>query len=141
MTRSLIGIVLLLGAVALADEPRVVPASAVVWKDAPDMPPGVQISPVFGDPKTGPFQILMKMPKGTRIPPHWHSATEVLTVVSGEAVIGWGATVDEAHGKVLGAGGYAVIPPRSVHWGLARTDVMAVRFADGPADTHPVVVK
>ena len=44
---------------------------------------------------------------------------------------------DDAHGTVLGAGGYAVMPAKAVHWGLARTDVVAVRFADGPADTHP----
>lgn len=128
---------LLVGAAALADEPRLVPAPAVVWKDAPGMPPGVQTSLVFGDPRVGPFQILMKMPKGTTIPPHWHSATEVLTILSGEAVVGQGTAVDAAHGTLLGAGGYAVIPPKAVHWGLARTDVVAVRMADGPADSHP----
>jgi hypothetical protein len=68
---------------AFPAEPRSSPTRAA-------MPKGVQSSLVFGDPTVGPFIVSHKIPAGTTLMPHMHSAEEVTTVVSGTLEFGTG---------------------------------------------------
>ncbi|MGH9340843.1 MAG: cupin domain-containing protein [Acidobacteriota bacterium] len=87
-----------------------------------------------GDPAKEPSLALLKIPAGTLTPPHFHTADEVATVVSGKILIGSGEKVVEAKGKEIDASGYFVIPGGTPHWGKAQTDVVLVRYSSGPRD-------
>ena len=63
---------------------RIMP-DAVIWKDNPAFPKGVQIVTLVGDPtKAGGTVVLrIKFPPNFQMPPHTHSYSEVVTVISG----------------------------------------------------------
>jgi quercetin dioxygenase-like cupin family protein len=66
---------------------------AVVWKDGP--PP---------------------LPAGARLAPHWHPRDERVTILSGAAELGFGATADRKATKRYDAGSFYVNPPRTMHY-------------------------
>ena len=92
----------------------VIMPDAVKWGPAPPfMPPGSQLAIMRGDPaKDGLFIIRGKMPDGYTIPPHWHSAAENVTVLSGVFNVGMGDKLDKSKGQALAAGGFFSAPPR-----------------------------
>ena len=83
----IIATLLFLGTTLFAAAPPVgtIQVTNVVWTAAPpNMPKGTLIAVLEGDPKKpGMFTIRVKMPAGTRIPPHWHPRQERVTVLSG----------------------------------------------------------
>ncbi len=121
-----------------AQAPRetvVVKAAAVKWADHPFVK-GAKMCVVAGDPAKGPSTLLMKFPKGMAIAPHWHTADEVVTVVSGSAVFGSGETADASQGTELGTGSYIVIPGKNPHWAIVRDELVINVALDKPADFH-----
>src|SRR6476660_5289839 len=67
----------------------------IEWRAAENLPPGAQVAVLEGDPaKEGFFTMRLKMPDGYRVPPHWHSMQERVTVLSGTLNLGTGATFD-----------------------------------------------
>jgi quercetin dioxygenase-like cupin family protein len=117
-----------------AGMPHTVASSSVTWSDAGGMPKGVQSSLVWGNPAKGPYLVMLKIPAGTVIMPHTHTAEEVTTVLSGTLLFGSGEKVDEAKATELTAGGYLDVPPKAPHWARAKTEVVTVRFANGAGD-------
>ena len=65
-----------------------------------------------GDPKTGPSTFLMKARPNCVVPAHYHTAEEQLLVVQGEVSTG----MEGMSEMVLGAGGFAMMPSKQVHW-------------------------
>jgi quercetin dioxygenase-like cupin family protein len=120
---------------AAQDNLTVLAAKDAKWVDAPGLPAGVKACPMHGDPKTGPTIAQVKVPAGTVIAPHTHPGAECTTILSGKCVMGQGETVDESKGKPMEAGDYVVIPAQCPHWFKATTDVVAVRYSNGPAET------
>src|SRR5262245_22839671 len=76
----------------------VVPPDGVKWQPAPPiLPAGAEISVLEGNPaEKGPVVMRLKFPAEYVVPPHWHSMTERLTVLSGTFYIGSGDKVDRA---------------------------------------------
>lgn len=82
------------------------------WKEGPM--PGVQMAVVDGDPhKKGFFVLRLKLPAGTKIPPHMHGNVERVTVISGKLNLALGDKPENP--KVLPAGSYFSISPHTVH--------------------------
>jgi quercetin dioxygenase-like cupin family protein len=113
---------------------KIVQAKDVPWEDAPGMVKGVKTVLQYGDPAKGPYIILLKFPKDLPNPPHYHSADEAVTILSGTMITGEGEKVHEASGKVVPAGGYFMIPGKTAHWGRATEDVVLNRLGNGPRD-------
>jgi quercetin dioxygenase-like cupin family protein len=113
---------------------KIVQAKDAPWEDAPGMVKGVKTVLQYGDPVKGPYIILLKFPKGIFNPPHYHSADEAVTILSGTMITGEGEKVDDATGKVVDAGGYFIIPGKTAHWGRAKEDVILTRLGNGPRD-------
>jgi quercetin dioxygenase-like cupin family protein len=69
---------------------------AIKWETAPPaLPPGAQAAVLYGDPsKEGVFAMRLKMPKGYQIPPHTHPRPEIVTIISGEGLLGMGEKAD-----------------------------------------------
>ena len=111
-----------------------VTAPSITWGDPPPMlPPGSKIAVISGDPtKPGPFVLRLQLPSGYSVPPHWHPATEDVTVLAGTVALGMGDTVDEAAMKDLTAGGYVSLPAEMRHYVRARSAATLQIVSTGP---------
>ena len=135
----------LLGALlAAATPPAAAPPAApiqvteVVWRNAPSsLPPGAKMAVLEGDPnKEGLFTMRIKLPAGTKIQPHWHPRPERVTVLWGEARVGFGDTFDAKKTKLFPAGSFYVNPPDSHHYlYFPRTTVLQLT-CEGPWELH-----
>src|SRR6185437_16643754 len=69
----------------MSDNQSFVSPKDIKWGDAPpSLPKGAKIAVLRGDPgQSGPFVIRIEVPAGYKVPPHWHSQDEALTVISG----------------------------------------------------------
>jgi hypothetical protein len=110
------------------------------------LPAGAQVAVLEGDPmKSGPYTIRLKFPNNYRIPPHYHSKTEHVTVISGNIRVGMGDTFDEKSMNAFGAGSFAAIEPNTHHYGLVKNDnilkghdTIIQLHGEGPWDIHYV---
>lgn len=106
----------------------------VTWSDAPaSLPAGSKIAVLEGDPrKEGLFTLRVKVPAGSRVNPHTHPRPERVTVLWGEARLGFGERYDPKKVKRFPAGSYYVNPPDSVHYlYFPRTTVLQMT-GEGP---------
>jgi len=112
-------------------------AAEIKWGDAPpDIPKGASLAVLHGDPtKKGPFTMRLKMPAGYKIPPHWHSNDEQLTIVSGSFVLHMGDTMD-APATTLTAGGYHFLPGKMHHAAETKGETIVQIDGTGPFDIH-----
>ena len=108
--------------------------------------PGTRLAVLQGDPsKEGLFVYRLKMPANYKIPPHFHKASENVTVLSGVFSVGVGEKFDQRPGQELPAGGFVSIPPNHPHFawaggqetvvqvhGVGPTDLTFVNPADDP---------
>jgi ketosteroid isomerase-like protein/quercetin dioxygenase-like cupin family protein len=115
-------------------EHTMVAANALVWGDSPPgLPAGAKVAVVAGDPgQPGPFVMRVMAPAAFTVPPHWHPATENLTMIAGTAAIGMGDTADPATMTTLDAGGFVVLPAQMRHTFVAKTAVTFQIHGTGP---------
>ena len=106
------------------------------WGDAPpSMPKGAKVVVLFGDPsKSGPVVARLKMPAGYQVPPHWHSQTENLTVISGTLYLGMGDKMEMAHAHALKAGGFHILPGKTHHYAFTKSPTVVQVHGEGPLD-------
>jgi quercetin dioxygenase-like cupin family protein len=107
------------------------------WGDAPpSLPKGAQVAVLHGDPrKKGPYAIRLKMPAGYKIPPHWHTQDENLTIVSGALQLHMGDTMD-APAETLNPGGFHFLPGKTHHAAEAAEETVVQIHGSGPFDIH-----
>jgi hypothetical protein len=112
-------------------------AADLKWGDAPPtLPKGAKLAVLTGDPsKKAPFTIRLKMPSGYKIPPHWHSQDEQLTILSGTFVLHMGDAMD-APGHELTAGGYHFLPGKMHHAAETKAETILQLHGTGPFDIH-----
>jgi mannose-6-phosphate isomerase-like protein (cupin superfamily) len=107
------------------------------WGDAPpDLPRGAQLAVLHGDPtQKVPFTMRLKVPTGYKLPPHWHTQDEQLTILSGTFVMHMGDTMD-APATILTAGAYHFLPAKAHHSAEARGETVIQIHGVGPFDIH-----
>jgi len=107
--------------------------AAIEWRAAESLPPGAQLAVLEGDPaREGLFTMRIKMPDGYRVPPHWHSMQERITVLSGTLNLGTGQTFDASATKALPAGTFSSMPPRMTHFGSMTGETILQLTSMGP---------
>lgn len=106
----------------------------IEWEAGPL--PGTKIALLAGDAKTGMNHSYLKLVDGTRIPAHWHTYEEWVTVVSGTLLLGQGEKVDPQAARLFGPGAFLVIPPKSPHYATAKGDVVLSITRGGATDFH-----
>jgi quercetin dioxygenase-like cupin family protein len=132
---------------ALADQSAhvVVSPDTLKWAEPPILP-GAKLAVVQGDPgKEGPFVYRLKLPANYKVPPHFHKASENVTVLSGVFYLGLGEKLDQGSGQELPVGGFVSVPPKHPHYawagpqetvvqvhGVGPTDLTFVNPADDP---------
>jgi quercetin dioxygenase-like cupin family protein len=122
-----------------ADEVRVLHPRDVEWRQTAIE--GAAIAPVAGDPTTGMHYSFLKMSKGCRIPPHWHSSDEVFTIVSGTAWLGVGDRVDASQAREYGPGTVVFMPAGARHYAWSEEECVVSQSRSGAVDFHWVVAQ
>lgn len=102
----------------------------------PGVLPGARLAVVQGDAsKEGLFVYRLKMPANYKIPPHFHKASENVTVLAGVFFIGVGEKFDQGAGQALPVGGFVSIPPDHAHFAWAGDQETVVQVHGvGPSD-------
>ena len=86
----------------------------IQWKQGPAALPETKMAVLDGDPnKSGFFVIRLKLPAGTKIPPHVHDNVEKVTVISGKINLAMGDKQENP--MALPAAGYFSLPPKTLH--------------------------
>lgn len=110
----------------------------IKWGPAPPgLPAGSEFAVLAGDPsKEGPFTIRARMHDGYKVPPHWHSTTENVTVLQGELYMGMADKIDTTQAQLMTAGAFCELPAKSHHYVQAKGDVIIQVHAMGPFDIN-----
>lgn len=106
----------------------------VKWMDAPNaLPPGAKLSVLEGDPfAPGLYTMRLQMPAGYRIPPHWHSKVEHVTVLSGTFHLGMGQKFDANSALAMPAGTFGFLPANMKHYAFASEPTVIQLHGEGP---------
>ena len=109
----------------------------IQWGAAPpQLPKGAQMAVMHGYPsKKETFSLRLKLPAGYKVPPHWHTNAEQLTILSGSFVLHMGDTMD-APAHTLTAGGFHYLPARMHHAAEASEETIVQVDGMGPFDIH-----
>jgi quercetin dioxygenase-like cupin family protein len=109
----------------------------IKWSDVPpELPKGAQMAVLHGDPsKKAVFTLRLKMPAGYKIPPHWHTNDEQLTILSGTFLLHMGDTMD-APAQTLEPGAYHFLPGKMHHAAEAKGETILQLDGMGPFDIH-----
>ena len=124
-----------------------VPAAALVGTPSVEMGGTLKIAIIQGDPMTAgrSYTIRLSCTDGLKVAPHWHPATENVTVIKGGAAVGMGSKWDDAALKEVGTGGFFSAAPQMRHFAQCKGDTIlqvhgitpfVVNFV-GPDDTQP----
>lgn len=107
---------------------------ALEWGAAPDiLPAGARMAVIEGNPAAaGEFTLRLRMPAGYRIAPHYHPATEHVTVLQGTFLVGMGESFDAAAMTALPIGSFGAIPAGMRHYALAKDEVIIQLHGVGP---------
>ena len=94
-----------------------------------------QISVLEGDPgQKGAITLRLQFPANYTVPPHWHSMTERVTVLSGALHVGMGDTLDRQRSQALQPGGFVSLPAKMHHYAWTATPTVVQINLEGPFD-------
>ena len=122
---------LMAGRVFAADQgagqtPMMVSFQDVKWAELPERK-GMQFAVLSGDPKTGDYTQLRKVPAGTDNPLHTHSSELKNVIISGV----WYTGAVAASAKDFGPGSVIVMPANWVHVSGCRAGSECVFYQEG----------
>jgi mannose-6-phosphate isomerase-like protein (cupin superfamily) len=113
----------------------------IVWGPAsPKLPPGAQISVIYGD-MTRPgelYSFRAKLPDGYRVAPHTHPMDEHVTVLAGTMMLGFGEQRDDARMQALPTGSYVTLPRSMPHYNRMQGETILQFHGVGPYDINYV---
>ena len=141
MKSSMSAMVMCLGllapALALADDPgakwNLQDPASIQWKPSETLPPGAMVAVLDGDPsKEGFFTMRLKMPDGYKVPPHWHTKQERVTVLQGVLNLAHGDDFDPKATKALAAGTYSSMAPKMTHFAFMTGETILQLSTIGP---------
>jgi len=118
-----VGLILfLLAAAKLAAQRSSPPVPAVQWVPAPALfPRGAQMAVLSGDPfKPVVLKVLISMPDGYRMPPHFHATDEHVEVRQGTFLVGMGDKLDVKKTIPLAVGDTATAPAGMHHYFVTK---------------------
>jgi quercetin dioxygenase-like cupin family protein len=119
---------------AYAQDKMIFKPSDIVWMDAPpSLPAGTRLAVLEGDPsKDGFFTMRLKLAPGFKIAPHWHPATEHVTVISGVFNLGFGDKFEDSKGTAMTSGSISIMPAKHHHYAWANEETVIQLHGVGP---------
>ncbi|OFV99495.1 MAG: hypothetical protein A3F68_09200 [Acidobacteria bacterium RIFCSPLOWO2_12_FULL_54_10] len=129
---SLLGIVINLPA-AIGQNVIYSPDS-IEWKDAPpSLPKGAKVAVLRGDPaQPGLFTMRLRFPANYIVSPHWHTADEHVTVISGALQIAMGERFDRTKTNTITSGSLMVMPATMRHFAFFAEETVLQLHGMGP---------
>ena len=106
--------------------PFMVSLTDLKWAELPERK-GMQFAILSGDPKTGPYTQMRKVPAGTDNGLHSHSSEIKNVIISGV----WYTGPDAASAKDFGPGSVVVMPGDWMHVSGCRTGTDCVFYQEG----------
>ena len=106
--------------------PLMVSFADLKWTELPEVK-GTQFAPLSGDPKTGEFTQMRKIPAGTDNPLHTHSSEIKMVIISGILYTG----PDLVSARDFGPGSVIVLPANWVHVSGCRAGNDCVFYQEG----------
>ena len=108
----------------------------VKWGDAPPVfAKGAKMAVLAGDPgKSAPFVARLMLPANYKIAPHWHSADEDLTIISGTFYLAEGDKLDTKNAHAIKAGGFHHLPAKTHHFAFTKGPAVVQINGMGPFD-------
>lgn len=117
---------------AHADHLMVTPAE-LKWTDIGSLPPGAKLVVIEGPlNEAKPFTLRLRLPAKYRIPAHFHSAIEHVTVISGTFNMGAGDKLDMKATRPLGPGSVAIMQPGVRHYAWNDEETVVQVHGVGP---------
>ena len=108
----------------------------LTWAESPAFEKGAVSARLIGD-RTKPelFIARQKLPPRYKIAPHYHTASETVTVLSGSMWHGLGEKFDTQKGELMKAGAVLALPAKHVHyvWTTEEGALLQIQ-AIGPID-------
>lgn len=114
----------------------VIPADKVQFGQAPPiLPAGAQLAVLEGNPGAkGPLVLRLKLPTNYKIPAHWHSMDERITVLSGTFNVGMGDKLNAQATQPLAPGGFLSLPAKMHHFAWTSAPTVVQINLEGPFD-------
>jgi hypothetical protein len=106
--------------------PFMVSFTDLKWVELPERK-GMQFAALSGDPETGPYTQIRKVPAGTDNPLHSHSAEIKNVIISGV----WYTGANTASAKDFGPGSVVIMPRDWVHVSGCRSGSDCVLYQEG----------
>jgi len=108
-------------------------ADELKWAPVPSIP-GAQLAVIEGPLNQAgtPFTARLKFPANSKVPPHWHSTVEHLTVISGVMNMGVGDKFDKSKTEALGPGSVSIMQPGTHHFVWFSEDTIIQLHGIGP---------
>jgi ketosteroid isomerase-like protein/quercetin dioxygenase-like cupin family protein len=108
--------------------------AGITWRpfSPAGFPPGAQMTVIHGDQtKETDYVLRVRFPDGYRVPQHWHTKAEHVTVLSGEFNLGMGRDPNgptTAHAP----GSFLYMPARTPHFAWTRGETIVQLHGIGP---------
>ena len=94
---------------------QVAAAGLTGWQPSKAMPEVSYMTLVGDRTKPGPYVYRVKAPNGLRIPPHWHTQTMHLTVLTGTLVMAMGESPDTSRARRYPPNSFVALPREMRH--------------------------
>src|SRR5262245_6276500 len=112
---------------------QMVSGNDLKWSDVASLPPGAKVAVIEGPINEAvPFTFRLKFPANYRIPAHWHTAVERVTVLSGTFHMGVGDKLDTGKSMALRPGDVMILQPKTNHYAFTKDEVIVQLNGNGP---------
>ena len=103
------------------------------WADVPSLPPGAKVAVIEGPlNEAKPFMIRLRLPANYKIPAHFHTGIEHVTVMSGTFNLGMGDKLDAKATRALGPGSVAIMQVGMRHFAWTQEETVVQVHGVGP---------
>lgn len=111
-------------------------AKSLKWAAAPPaLPKGALVSVLCGDPSaSGPYVLRLMLPSRYKIPFHWHSQAQSMTVISGALYVVNVETFDKKIAHAVKPGGFVYLPAQAQQFAFTKGTTVVEIQGVGPYD-------
>ena len=103
------------------------------WSVPTTLPTSARVAVISGDPRAaGESTLLLSMPHGYRLPPHFHPGVERVRVWEGTLLFGMGDKLDPRRTRALAAGDSVAVQPGTRHFWMADGRTVVSLTFHGP---------
>lgn len=110
------------------------------WAAAPPtLPKGAKVAVLYGNPLAkGPYVMRFMLPSRYKIPFHWHSQTEQVTVLSGALYVVNNESADNKYAHAVKSGGFLFLPAQAHQLAYTKGATVVEIHGEGPFDVQYV---